>query len=403
MSAGPAASLPKSACLSVLPSTMEIMIAFQDSQITVFQSALFQTTSAVVEGAGFVLVVDPTWLPQEVEDIAEFVRSIRAGRAVYLLFTHSDFDHLLGYGAFPDAITIASRAFQESTRKERSVQTVRTWDSEYYVQRPYAVSYPEISVAAAGDGQELVLGETRFTFYAAPGHNPDGLWTVIEPHGILIAGDYLSDIEFPYIYHSSTAYEETLRKLDGILERHSIHILVPGHGQVTTDRREMKARQQRSFDYITALRRYLTSGDQAAIDAMLADCAFPLGMASFHAGNQTLMRKELTILHICSRRDWEIARQAGEYTAASLASEGFIHCSTPGQVVKTANRFYRGQTDLVLLIIDAGRVTAEIKYEAADTDLFPHIYGPINLDAVVGAREFAPDADGTFQQPDFAD
>ncbi len=268
------------------------MILFQQNQITVFQSALFQTTSAVIEGAGFVLVVDPTWLPQEVEEIAAHVRRIRAGRDLYLLFTHSDFDHILGYGAFPDAITIASRAFQESTRKERSVQAVRAWDGEYYIQRPYAVVFPEISVAAAGDGQELVLGETRFTFYAAPGHNPDGLWTVIEPHGLLIAGDYLSDIEFPYIYHSSTAYEETLRKLDGILERHSIRVLVPGHGQVTTDREEMRARQQQSFEYITALRQYIASSDQAAIDAMTADCAFPLGMASFHAGNQALMRKE---------------------------------------------------------------------------------------------------------------
>ncbi len=268
------------------------MIAFQQNQITVFQSALFQTTSAVVEGAGFVLVVDPTWLPQEVEDIAEFVRRVRAGRDLYLLFTHSDFDHILGSGAFPGATTIASRAFQDSPSKERSVQAVRAWDSEYYIQRPYAVSYPEIDIVAAEEGQTLVLGETCLTFYTAPGHNPDGLWTVIEPHGILVAGDYLSDIEFPYIYQSSTAYEQTLGKLDGLLERHSVHVLVPGHGQVTTDQAEMRERQQRSFDYIAALRDYITSGDQAAIDRMPAEYAFPLGIASFHAGNQKLMRQE---------------------------------------------------------------------------------------------------------------
>ena len=108
------------------------------------------------------------------------------------------------------------------------------------------------------------------------------------------------------------------------------------------------------------------------------------------------------ILHICSRLDWERAGQAGEYTAASLAPEGFIHCSTPNQVVKTANRFYRGRQGLVLLVIDAARLTAPIKYEAADADLFPHVYGPINLDAVVGIQEFAPDADGAFPQPNLA-
>lgn len=383
---------------------MQVMIIFQQNQITVYQSALFQTTSAVIEGSSFVLVVDPTWLPQEVEDIAAHVRKIRAGRDLYLLFTHSDFDHILGHGAFPDAVTIASLVFQENPNKERSVQAIRAWDSEYYIERPYEVSYPNISIAASSEGQELVLGDTRLTFYAAPGHNPDGLWTVIEPQGILIAGDYLSDIEFPYIYQSSRVYEQTLRKLDGLFERHSITVLVPGHGQVTTDPAEMRNRQTRSFEYITALRGFLAAGDQAAADAMLADYPFPQGMASFHAGNQKLMRQERaeTILHICPRLDWERARQEGEYTAASLATEGFIHCSTPDQVAQTANRFYRGQTDLVLLIIVPDHLAAEVRYEAADADLFPHIYGPINLKAVVEVRGFPPDEDGAFRQPNLA-
>ena len=205
------------------------------------------------------------WLPQEVEDIAAHVREIRASRDLYLLFTHSDLDHVLGGGAFPDAITIASQTFVDNPNKERSVQAVRAWDSEYYVQRPYTASYPEINLVAASEGQELILGETRLTFYAAPGHNPDGLFTVVEPHGILIAGDYLSDIEFPYIYQSSTAYEETLGKLDGILERHAVRVLVPGHGQIATDHGQMQDRQRRSFECIAALRGFLSRGDQAAI------------------------------------------------------------------------------------------------------------------------------------------
>ena len=268
------------------------MILFQQDQLTVFQSALFQTNSAVIEGDGFVLIVDPTWLPQEVEEVARHVRSVRARRDLYLLFTHSDFDHILGYGAFPEATTIASQTFADNPNKECSVQAVRAWDGEYYVQRPYDIRYPDTDIAAARDGQELVLGGTRLTFYGAPGHNPDGLFTVIEPHGILLAGDYLSDIEFPYIYQSSTAYEETLEKLDDILERHSIRVLVPGHGQIATDQGQMRERQRRSFGYIGEMRAHLAVGDQAALDAMLVDCAFPLGMKSFHEGNQKLMLEE---------------------------------------------------------------------------------------------------------------
>ena len=268
------------------------MILFQQDQLTVFQSALFQTNSAVIEGDGFVLIVDPTWLPQEVEEVARHVRSARARRDLYLLFTHSDFDHILGYGAFPEATTIASQTFADNPNKERSVQAIRAWDGEYYVKRPYDIRYPDTDIVAARDGQELVLGGTRLTFYGAPGHNPDGLFTVIEPHGILLAGDYLSDIEFPYIYQSSTAYEKTLGKLDGILERHSIRVLVPGHGQVAPDQGQMRERQRRSFEYIGEMRAHLAAGDQAALDAMLVDCAFPLGMKSFHEGNQKLMREE---------------------------------------------------------------------------------------------------------------
>ncbi len=106
------------------------------------------------------------------------------------------------------------------------------------------------------------------------------------------------------------------------------------------------------------------------------------------------------ILHICRAGDWREAQELGEYRADSLATEGFIHCSTLEQVAKTANRFYAGQMDLVLLVIDADRVPAELKYEAADGDLFPHLYGPLNLDAVAEARSFAPAAGGKFEPPE---
>ena len=90
-----------------------------------------------------------------------------------------------------------------------------------------------------------------------------------------------------------------------------------------------------------------------------------------------------TILHIASSTEWESALRNGVYEAPSLASEGFIHCSTKGQVVATANAYYRGATNLVLLLIEEAAVTAHVKYEppvsaarAGSTELFPHIYGP---------------------------
>ena len=114
-----------------------------------------------------------------------------------------------------------------------------------------------------------------------------------------------------------------------------------------------------------------------------------------------------TILHITSDAEWAIALRDGVYVPPSLASEGFIHCSTQGQAVATANAYFRGAPNLVLLAIDEAAVTATVKHEppisaarAGSTELFPHIYGPLNVDAVVAVVAFPPDADGSFTLPD---
>lgn len=106
------------------------------------------------------------------------------------------------------------------------------------------------------------------------------------------------------------------------------------------------------------------------------------------------------ILHITQQRDWEAAQKAGVYRGDTLASEGFIHCSTSQQVVTVANTFYRGQAGLVLLRIDPALVAPEIRWEeGAPGQRFPHIYGPLNLDAVVAVIDFPPQPDGTFVLP----
>lgn len=105
------------------------------------------------------------------------------------------------------------------------------------------------------------------------------------------------------------------------------------------------------------------------------------------------------IYHITAKTDWEAALAAGAYRANSLDSQGFIHASTGAQVVHTANRYYPGQHGLVLLCIDAHLVSVEIRYENLEggQELFPHIYGPLPLDAVVEARPFEPGPDGIFR------
>jgi uncharacterized protein (DUF952 family) len=108
-----------------------------------------------------------------------------------------------------------------------------------------------------------------------------------------------------------------------------------------------------------------------------------------------------TILHITQRQAWETAKNIGTYRSNTLDTEGFIHCSTTSQVIGSANRFFKNQIDLVILIIDIDRVRAEIRYEGAVTsNLFPHIYGELNLDAVIQAIDFEAAENGEFRLPE---
>ena len=87
------------------------------------------------------------------------------------------------------------------------------------------------------------------------------------------------------------------------------------------------------------------------------------------------------LFHITTRSAWDAARI--EYRAPSLATEGFIHLSTEEQWRHTLHRFYRDVPDLVLLRIDPSRLRSELRFEPADNDDFPHLYGPLEVDAVV--------------------
>jgi uncharacterized protein (DUF952 family) len=114
------------------------------------------------------------------------------------------------------------------------------------------------------------------------------------------------------------------------------------------------------------------------------------------------------ILHITTRQSWEEAQKAGEYKAPSLNSEGFIHCSTSKQTVDTANLYFKGQKGLVLLCIDENKLIAECRFEPPaggkqhdqeTGNLFPHIYGPINLSSVIRVVDFPTDENGLFKLP----
>ena len=115
------------------------------------------------------------------------------------------------------------------------------------------------------------------------------------------------------------------------------------------------------------------------------------------------------ILHLLSRESWADAQARGQLVAPSVETEDFAHCSTEHQMVDVANKYYRGTSNMVLLNIDPVKLKSELKFEPpAHIDgspalphepLFPHIYGPINLDAVSEVIDFPCNEHGAFTAP----
>jgi uncharacterized protein (DUF952 family) len=115
------------------------------------------------------------------------------------------------------------------------------------------------------------------------------------------------------------------------------------------------------------------------------------------------------ICHITTRAAWEAAQASGQFLSPEFDDHGFIHCSTPEQVVLVANAFFRGQSGLVLLVIDSARLKSPVRWEPPDApgrlpgftqdSVFPHVYGPINIDAVARTINLDPTETGSFVLP----
>ena len=139
----------------------------------------------------------------------------------------------------------------------------------------------------------------------------------------------------------------------------------------------------------------------------LAKAAFPQAQVQLFpdlAGHDRMVIMDLStpktqslLVHLCNRTAWLEAQKSGSYQPASLATEGFIHLSRPDQILKVANTFYRGLPDAILLWIDPARLNAELRWETVNADVFPHLYGALNLAAVRYTTQLQPDQDGIYR------
>jgi len=92
------------------------------------------------------------------------------------------------------------------------------------------------------------------------------------------------------------------------------------------------------------------------------------------------------IYHITTEAEWEEAKKNGFYEAPSLHTEGFIHCSDEHQVEGVLKRYFAGKGPLVKLTIDTNKLNQRVQqdYSASMNETFPHIYGRVNMESIVG-------------------
>jgi glyoxylase-like metal-dependent hydrolase (beta-lactamase superfamily II) len=232
-----------------------------------YESALWETTALALHAEGEAVLVDPCISASEIAaiaaDVAERGLTVRG-----LLITHSDWDHVCGISAFPGvpaimsrgaAARIASGQAAESVVREGAAEGL-SWDG---APRADLVFDP---------GEALQVGPFTVETMALPGHTGCGAGYRLRALDLRCVGDYLSAIEFPFVYVSTAAYRATLAALSDSLERDPAEHVVPGHGR-PLGRQEAAQIAAEDLGYLYALKRAVRAaleggaGREAAIAA----------------------------------------------------------------------------------------------------------------------------------------
>ena len=189
-------------------------------------SSLWQTNAVALRAGGEAMLIDSPYFPDELEMVPEMLRQ-SGFEPVGLLATHGDWDHLLGRLAFPEHSLGVAESTATRIRSEPGVaqKELRDADNQYYVRRARPLSlgsYQPLPVPG-----KLELGGEEIELYPAEGHTDDGMILFARWRGVLVCGDYLSDVELP-TWSDKDLYRKTLERLRPLVE--AATVVVPGHG-----------------------------------------------------------------------------------------------------------------------------------------------------------------------------
>ncbi|MGN6377892.1 MAG: MBL fold metallo-hydrolase [Gaiellales bacterium] len=216
-------------------------------------STLYQTTTLELRRDGRRMLIDPGISPWEIEEVVE----AHADPVGHVLITHADWDHVLGIPHLPEATVVGSTSAAARIESSDARTSTETSARDAYVtfgdlgrlRVDHAVEPP----------CEMDLGPWHALFRAGRGHTEDGVVTSFPEDELVVAGDYLSELEIPAAYASVSDYRNTLHTLIGVIERERPRYVVVGHGRPHTTERALEIADQ-DLDYIDAVLAYAEAG-----------------------------------------------------------------------------------------------------------------------------------------------
>jgi hydroxyacylglutathione hydrolase len=223
-------------------------------------SALWETSSILLIAGDEAVAVDPGVTQDEIVAVRDRAAA-EGARVVAVLATHGDFDHVAGIASFPDAEAVmgpraGARVTSGTAAREMAVEGASlglSWPGSPRCDRVLRVGRCERVGPFAVETMEL------------EGHTDDGVGLRLRDPDVLIVGDYLSPIEYPFVYHSTVAYRSTLAGLADLLRREPPALVIPGHGAPLEPAQALEIATS-DLDYLHALRQAVARSLEGGAD-----------------------------------------------------------------------------------------------------------------------------------------